>query len=130
MIRQPPRSTLFPYTTLFRSSRFFAIRTQTSRIQSSADYQHQNDGGGIAEFVRRRLLHSLQMGMVPKPTTVTTNSRTAMAKAVSCNRLERNVPLIPPKNRTVANTTVSKTYWSENWLACLAAASIFSASLC
>src|SRR2546427_888703 len=26
MIRRPPRSTLFPYTTLFRSIRFYALR--------------------------------------------------------------------------------------------------------
>src|SRR5438105_12724651 len=33
MIRRPPRSTLFPYTTLFRSSSYFGgrpVRTQTS----------------------------------------------------------------------------------------------------
>src|SRR2546430_12256380 len=28
MIRRPPRSTLFPYTTLFRSDRAFAIRLE------------------------------------------------------------------------------------------------------
>src|SRR5947209_13845381 len=32
MIRRPPRSTLFPYTTLFRSSRTSAIRGSTVRI--------------------------------------------------------------------------------------------------
>src|SRR3712207_7379879 len=31
MIRRPPRSTLFPYTTLFRSGRWTAIITITSR---------------------------------------------------------------------------------------------------
>src|SRR5258708_34789851 len=28
MIRRPPRSTLFPYTTLFRSARFFKIQPE------------------------------------------------------------------------------------------------------
>src|SRR2546425_9721243 len=34
MIRRPPRSTLFPYTTLFRSGRFFATfsRDGTARV--------------------------------------------------------------------------------------------------
>src|SRR3712207_7486433 len=31
MIRRPPRSTLFPYTTLFRSRRMWAVRAQTAR---------------------------------------------------------------------------------------------------
>ena len=32
MIRRPPRSTLFPYTTLFRSIRLYGIDTPESRI--------------------------------------------------------------------------------------------------
>src|SRR2546427_11403967 len=32
MIRRPPRSTLFPYTTLFRSDRAAAVRLQTSKL--------------------------------------------------------------------------------------------------
>src|SRR2546429_4369445 len=33
MIRRPPRSTLFPYTTLFRSHRYFSHRSfKTSRV--------------------------------------------------------------------------------------------------
>src|SRR5438445_8470160 len=31
MIRRPPRSTLFPYTTLFRSLRMFALRSQVPK---------------------------------------------------------------------------------------------------
>src|SRR5256885_5633832 len=33
MIRRPPRSTLFPYTTLFRSERFMAIQSQRARAR-------------------------------------------------------------------------------------------------
>jgi len=36
MIRRPPRSTLFPYTTLFRSQSEFA-RTPKYRIEANAD---------------------------------------------------------------------------------------------
>src|SRR3712207_9574723 len=32
MIRRPPRSTLFPYTTLFRSRQFFEPRRAASRL--------------------------------------------------------------------------------------------------
>src|SRR2546427_7041717 len=35
MIRRPPRSTLFPYTTLFRSNRFRGLAMQT--FQSAGD---------------------------------------------------------------------------------------------
>src|SRR5256885_12631603 len=35
MIRRPPRSTLFPYTTLFRSPFIFSIRTPTSGASTS-----------------------------------------------------------------------------------------------
>src|SRR5258708_19953228 len=36
MIRRPPRSTLFPYTTLFRSLNNFPGRSLTSAVSSSA----------------------------------------------------------------------------------------------
>src|SRR2546427_5197911 len=37
MIRRPPRSTLFPYTTLFRSERE-ALRTESSADSKAADH--------------------------------------------------------------------------------------------
>src|SRR2546427_6650934 len=40
MIRRPPRSTLFPYTTLFRSAHL----GQTSPIESGAERRSQEDG--------------------------------------------------------------------------------------
>src|ERR1041385_9442137 len=36
MIRRPPRSTLFPYTTLFRS----AVRLQTARVEREIKQRH------------------------------------------------------------------------------------------
>src|ERR1039457_2282857 len=36
MIRRPPRSTLFPYTTLFRSKTFWGRRTGARKQQNSA----------------------------------------------------------------------------------------------
>src|SRR5256714_12577862 len=39
MIRRPPRSTLFPYTTLFRSSRPLAFSANTSKIARTGDIQ-------------------------------------------------------------------------------------------
>src|SRR5258708_21995293 len=39
MIRRPPRSTLFPYTTLFRSLHFRALATQTLRKKTLGQSQ-------------------------------------------------------------------------------------------
>src|SRR5256884_9968155 len=51
MIRRPPRSTLFPYTTLFRSLRFFRCdlkwlgkpQQQASIDEGVADNKHEHD---------------------------------------------------------------------------------------
>src|SRR2546427_11263521 len=45
MIRRPPRSTLFPYTTLFRSFEF--ARPDVDRIQ--VVYRRSSDGAGTRE---------------------------------------------------------------------------------
>src|SRR2546425_5553975 len=50
MIRRPPRSTLFPYTTLFRSARDFGIPLKGSRVVIQG---FGNVGGHLA-----RLLHA------------------------------------------------------------------------
>src|SRR6266849_4037891 len=48
MIRRPPRSTLFPYTTLFRSPMWFGLLDQknaSSMITQLAGFDHQTDWG-------------------------------------------------------------------------------------
>src|SRR5258708_11744612 len=42
MIRRPPRSTLFPYTTLFRSNLLNADRGEVGKIDSASDIVHRN----------------------------------------------------------------------------------------
>src|SRR5256885_13045269 len=42
MIRRPPRSTLFPYTTLFRSDR----RTSLNDVMAGSNFQFTVGGGG------------------------------------------------------------------------------------
>src|SRR2546427_6206434 len=44
MIRRPPRSTLFPYTTLFRSGRSVAVAGSASRPN---EYWMGTTGGGV-----------------------------------------------------------------------------------
>src|SRR2546430_9613181 len=40
MIRRPPRSTLFPYTTLFRSGRHFTVREIAERMAEAVGKEH------------------------------------------------------------------------------------------
>src|SRR5256885_10277438 len=54
MIRRPPRSTLFPYTTLFRSSIGDLLQQLTTggkalntKFNSSGNFGYPPDGGGI-----------------------------------------------------------------------------------
>src|SRR3712207_7136931 len=59
MIRRPPRSTLFPYTTLFRSVRPDAIFVQSE----SSEYFHADDPAAIgpAEAANARRFLSLDL---------------------------------------------------------------------
>src|SRR3712207_7138326 len=63
MIRRPPRSTLFPYTTLFRSLATFLARAQTpalppQRLRLAVSARPVHPGGGRArDRARRRADH-------------------------------------------------------------------------
>src|SRR5205807_5274232 len=56
MIRRPPRSTLFPYTTLFRSIDFIAV--QRHRLVPPPRYREKERhyGGGLCPATNRRRL--------------------------------------------------------------------------
>src|SRR5258708_30970576 len=58
MIRRPPRSTLFPYTTLFRSQREFPIARRLARevlqIFDAVDLLLERGRHGLADYVGRR----------------------------------------------------------------------------
>src|SRR5204862_7348706 len=67
MIRRPPRSTLFPYTTLFRSCQTGAkgrgVKRQIQEsialsLQASRESDH---GGGIRDFRRRSEEHTSEL---------------------------------------------------------------------
>src|ERR1051326_3077468 len=49
MIRRPPRSTLFPYTTLFRSGKN-GLRSDLERIQALGEAMHGNQARAKAVF--------------------------------------------------------------------------------
>src|SRR3712207_7137966 len=60
MIRRPPRSTLFPYTTLFRSARSCAAAAAGSRLGGAADGRRS----GAARPVRPRVVGRAEEGRV------------------------------------------------------------------
>src|SRR3712207_8066334 len=62
MIRRPPRSTLFPYTTLFRSAR---VREAEQRTEDGAALVHAPEGIGerLVERFLRRIEHQLHFGV-------------------------------------------------------------------
>src|SRR5256885_4067738 len=68
MIRRPPRSTLFPYTTLFRSRRWWAgwSRRRCSRCSSFRSEEHTSELQSPCNLVCRLLLEKKK-----KPTIVT-----------------------------------------------------------
>src|SRR2546429_3112329 len=49
MIRRPPRSTLFPYTTLFRSSAAAGDRVGLARLRQGERRAQRRDGQGRSE---------------------------------------------------------------------------------
>src|SRR2546430_16631937 len=58
MIRRPPRSTLFPYTTLFRSGRpFLDFVAEEDRPRSMREFQRLRSAGDITLNFENRYVH-------------------------------------------------------------------------
>src|SRR2546422_6350626 len=55
MIRRPPRSTLFPYTTLFRSRRWIPERSRA--------WRSRRGGGGVSRAIPGRFLSQRRAGV-------------------------------------------------------------------
>src|SRR5947207_11219164 len=75
MIRRPPRSTLFPYTTLFRSREGHVARM--SRMQLSLIIRGQHPPGDIAAHLRDDLA-------LDRKSTRLNSSHTVISYAVFC----------------------------------------------
>src|SRR5260221_3381625 len=83
MIRRPPRSTLFPYTTLFRSqqSRPGQHGVEIDQNHGSAD-DHQHVGREIDQIVREKI--------ADRKSTRLNSSHTVISYAVFCFKKKRH----------------------------------------
>src|SRR2546427_2022434 len=100
MIRRPPRSTLFPYTTLFRSLR-------ASHSDLGSDLKERMGGAGSpGRFKARNLLVLFQDEKIDRKSTRLNSSHSQISYAVFCLKkkitgqrslhdAERADPLVP-----------------------------------
>src|SRR3712207_8402119 len=83
MIRRPPRSTLFPYTTLFRSSRAGVARVAWIARPASELRRSPLGGRRVSRGTRRRLEHGLG-GAADRESTRLNSSPANNSYAVFC----------------------------------------------
>src|SRR3712207_6943726 len=102
MIRRPPRSTLFPYTTLFRSH-----AAQAAEGRPAATPADREEGARLVDAVER-IRWRLRHGQVPRAldldrkSTRLNSSHANISYAVFClkkkNYTDELVPLYPPRS--------------------------------
>src|SRR2546426_5937933 len=97
MIRRPPRSTLFPYTTLFRSSRC-EERKADMPPNILADY-HLKAGIGEARF-----------GRLDRKSTRLNSSHLVISYAVFCLKKKNKKPSDSEKPRLAHNPWTARCY--------------------
>src|SRR5690242_21355907 len=79
MIRRPPRSTLFPYTTLFRSHGLAHALERPHRVRDQRAIVHRAD-----EWVERNVLHQ------DRKSTRLNSSHMSISYAVFCLKKKKN----------------------------------------
>src|SRR5689334_24827257 len=85
MLRRPPRSTLFPYTTLFRSAAADRARQERALREAydQAGHLHRRLEGAKEEE-RRALAHELHDEMGDRKSTRLNSSHSSISYAVFC----------------------------------------------
>src|SRR2546430_8548336 len=93
MIRRPPRSTLFPYTTLFRSERPDLFLFQPELLQTEARFNQLAHFGAPSSFQERRSLCALAQYRDRKSTRLN-SSHSQISYAVFCLK-KKKTSLLP-----------------------------------
>src|SRR3712207_7348223 len=89
MIRRPPRSTLFPYTTLFRSVRLFAISTALGLFGLTTDPR-----SFVLDLERRGLSPRFAFVALDRKSTRQNSSHANISYAVFCLKKKKNTATI------------------------------------
>src|SRR2546430_8771105 len=97
MIRRPPRSTLFPYTTLFRSQVLLEARS-FGRGQSAVQVVHQELDQLLARHTRppstsrsQRASSSVSRPLLDRKSTRLNSSHSQISYAVFCLKKKKNM---------------------------------------
>src|SRR5256885_3017339 len=94
MIRRPPRSTLFPYTTLFRSGEERPRLARHARGQEHpqvADRQHDVIGGAGHARLAHRDRAVVVLGETDRKSTRLNSSHLVISYAVFCLKKKKNI---------------------------------------
>src|SRR3712207_8693012 len=94
MIRRPPRSTLFPYTTLFRSARA-ACRQPPGRVAFDAldhfaAHAERGDVQKVARLAQTVVIEIRDMAHVDRKSTRLNSSHANISYAVFCLKKKKN----------------------------------------
>src|SRR3712207_8555343 len=85
MIRRPPRSTLFPYTTLFRSSVVLKKEAEILEIQKNIRSRVEKEMGDTQrEFILREQMKAIQQELGDRKSTRLNSSHSNISYAVFC----------------------------------------------
>src|SRR3712207_6847460 len=96
MIRRPPRSTLFPYTTLFRS---LGVHVQLAEQAEQLDQGRPGGRDGVARGDRRLGLD------VDRKSTRLNSSHANISYAVFCLKKKNNRKQAPPRDNSSTHHT-------------------------
>src|SRR3989442_5621695 len=98
MIRRPPRSTLFPYTTLFRSQPGqelgWVLHGHGKRLSAHSADRLGGSGRGLAEFLQRGLLG---LAEPDRKSTRLNSSHVRISYAVFCLKKKKNTACTPQR---------------------------------
>src|SRR3712207_6974397 len=99
MIRRPPRSTLFPYTTLFRSQEHLRVAAVDVVVPVPGRRQHQVTGVHVAGVAVDRRPHALALedppdGAQDRKSTRLNSSHANISYAVFCLKKKKKTLII------------------------------------
>src|SRR3712207_9024199 len=96
MIRRPPRSTLFPYTTLFRSESAYVTTTRGGRISPGMPPELPSDRGdrvdALQAYVRERL--GMEIQAIDRKSTRLNSRHANISYAVFCLKKKKKTSIL------------------------------------